>query len=170
MWFDVQAALADIHAGEKRLSNTTPRATCATMATQAAETLPVSHMSPAPHDLESANDTAPWGAADWRMYFDERSAVAEFDGGLSRHEAEQQAWRCCVSEWLSRNFEASEPGSCAWCQRGDLLGRMVMPYGDAGSGHVWLHGECWAAWWAKRSQAAVAALKAVGLHEGSYSA
>lgn len=107
-----------------------------------------------------------WDAADWEGYFNERAAVAEYDGGLPRHEAEAQAFRCCVAEWLCQNFEASEPGQCAWCNRGDLPGRAVLPYGDAIHGHTHLHGECWAAWWAQRRHAAVEALNALGLHEG----
>lgn len=115
----------------------------------------------------AANDTAPWGAADWQAYFDERAGIAEFDGGLTRKEAEVQAYRSCLSEWMRRNFQPSEPGGhCAWCQRGDLTYGPVMPYGSDASGHVWLHSECWAAWYAQRRQAAVAALKTMGLHEG----
>ena len=29
-----------------------------------------------------------WSAEDWRSFFEERAAIAEFDGGLSRTEAE----------------------------------------------------------------------------------
>lgn len=29
-----------------------------------------------------------WSAADYQQYFEERAAIAEFDGGLSRKEAE----------------------------------------------------------------------------------
>ena len=36
-------------------------------------------------------DAEPWGAADWRGYFDERAAVAEFDGAIPRAQAEAQA-------------------------------------------------------------------------------
>ncbi len=128
---------------------------------------PLGHIQNNKGSPSAANDTAPWGADDWQAYFDERAGIAEYDGGLSRHEAEQQAFKCCVSEWMRRNFETSEPGQCAWCQRGELPGRPVLPYGDTTHGHTHLHGECWPAWWARRRQAAIAALKAMGIDEGS---
>ncbi len=168
MWFDVQAALAEIHADEKRLSNSTPRATTATTATQAPGTLPVSHMSHmshTPNDLEAAN-SASWDAIDWQAYYDERAGVAEFDGAIPRTQAEQQAWQCCIAEWLCQHPVTSEPGSCAQCGRGDLTYGPVMPYGDAIHGHTWLHGECWPAWYAHRRQDAIAALAGFGIGGG----
>jgi hypothetical protein len=32
-----------------------------------------------------------WLAEDWRLFFEERAAIAEFDGGLPRTEANAQA-------------------------------------------------------------------------------
>jgi len=104
-----------------------------------------------------------WDADDWQGHYHERAGVAEFDGGLSRHEAELQAFKCCASEWLCRHPATSEPGQCAWCGRGDLAGRMVLPYGDADHGHTWLHGECWPAWYAQRRQEAIEALAGFGI-------
>ncbi len=115
-------------------------------------------------DSETANP-APWDAADWQAYFNERAGVAEFDGGLNRHEAEQQAYRSCVAEWLCQHPVTSPPGQCAWCGRGDLVGRDVMPYGVEAHGHVWLHGECWGLWYAQRRQDAVEALQALGVRQ-----
>jgi hypothetical protein len=37
-------------------------------------------------------DVATW-PADWRDNFEERAAIMEFDGGLTRAEAEVSAWR-----------------------------------------------------------------------------
>lgn len=111
----------------------------------------------------AANDTVPWDAADWQAHFNERAAVAEYEGAIPRPQAERQAFRCCVSEWLCRNPATSEPGQCAWCQRGDLPGRAVLPYGDAIHGHTHLHGECWPAWWDNRHHAAVEALAGFGI-------
>ena len=50
-----------------------------------------------------------WSAEDWQAHFDERAGIAEFDGGLPRPDAETLAFKCCVVEWLNRNFERS-PG------------------------------------------------------------
>jgi len=106
---------------------------------------------------------AVWGASDWGAYFNERAAVAEYDGGLSRREAERQAFKCCVAHWLCQHPVTSEPGQCAWCGRGDLAGRMVLPHGDETHGATWLHGECWGAWYAQRRQEAIEALAGFGI-------
>jgi hypothetical protein len=50
--------------------------------------------------LRPANDV--WTPADWQALFDERAAIAEFDGGLSRPEAEAQAFTRCATHWLER--------------------------------------------------------------------
>src|SRR5215831_16063267 len=39
-----------------------------------------------------------WSAEDWQAYFNERAAIAEFDGGLPRLEAEAQSFSECVAE------------------------------------------------------------------------
>ena len=50
--------------------------------------------------LRSADDG--WSAEDWRVFFDERAGIAEFDGGLPRLQAEAYAFACCATEWLNR--------------------------------------------------------------------
>lgn len=118
--------------------------------------------------LQAASEpVAAWDAADWTAYFDERAGVAEFDGCLPRREAEQQAWRGCIAEWLCQNHTATEPGECAWCGRGDLAGRALLPFGDEVHGEAWFHSECWPQWWARRHEDAIEALAAMGIHEGS---
>ncbi|WP_245504153.1 hypothetical protein [Lichenihabitans psoromatis] len=53
-----------------------------------------------------------WSGEDWRAFFDEHTAIAEFDGGLPRHQAEARAFACCVAEWLNRNPVRSPPSRC----------------------------------------------------------
>jgi len=84
-----------------------------------------------------------WSAEDWQLYFEERAAVAEFDGGLSRIQAEAQAFECCVVKGLDRNPAPATPGTCAWCGRADAA---VVPFGTEPETHAWLHAECWPAW------------------------
>ena len=60
-----------------------------------------------------------WFAEDWYAFFDERAAIAEFDGALPRRDAEAVAFRACVVEWLNRNPVCSPPGRCCWCGRGE---------------------------------------------------
>ena len=58
-----------------------------------------------------------WSAEDWRVFFDERAGIAEFDGSLPRAEAEAHAFECCVIEWLNRHPCPSTPTRCAPVRR-----------------------------------------------------
>jgi hypothetical protein len=96
--------------------------------------------------------------ADWQVYFDERSGIAEFDGGLTRADAETQAFQCCVVEWLNRNPVSSPPGRCLGCGGRENTTDRLLPYGTEQTGHAWLHSRCWEAWHANRKAKAVAIL------------
>ena len=43
--------------------------------------------------LRPTNDG--WSPEDWQVFFDERAAILEFDGGLPRAEAEARAFAYC---------------------------------------------------------------------------
>jgi len=45
---------------------------------------------------------ANWTSEDWRLDFDERAAIAEFEGALPRDQAEALAFAGCVAEGLSQ--------------------------------------------------------------------
>jgi hypothetical protein len=64
-----------------------------------------------------------WSAEDRRAFVDERAGIAEFDGGLSRAEAEAQAFVCCLDEWLNHHPVPSPPGRCLAC--GGVSRRMM---------------------------------------------
>src|SRR6516165_5166017 len=104
-----------------------------------------------------------WSAEDWRSFFEERAAITEFDGGLSRTEAEAQALACCIVEWLNRNPTPSAPGRCAWCGLDESRDAVVLPYGTEPGTHIWLHAECWSNWHCARNTDAIAALGAIGI-------
>jgi hypothetical protein len=104
-----------------------------------------------------------WSAADWQAYFDERAGIAEFDGGLSREDAEARAFACCVAEWLNRHPALSSPGRCLACGSHDHGSDALLPFGIEPIGHAWLHARCWSAWYANRKAEAIAALSAVGI-------
>ena len=78
--------------------------------------------------LRPANDG--WSPEDWQVFFDERAAIAEFDGGLPRAEAEARAFACCVTEWLNRNPTPSTPGRCLACGGGERSLRSVAAVRD----------------------------------------
>lgn len=87
-----------------------------------------------------------WSTEDWRLFFEERAAIAEFDGGLPRNKAEAQAFECCIVEWLNRNPASSKPGRCAWCGRSESQDAIVLPFGTEPGIHVWLHAQRWTEW------------------------
>jgi hypothetical protein len=41
----------------------------------------------------------------WRSWFDERAAILEYDAGLSRAAAEEQALRC-LQDWIRQSTAA----------------------------------------------------------------
>jgi hypothetical protein len=103
-----------------------------------------------------------WSAEDWRLYFEERAAVAEYDGGLLRTEAEAQAFKCCVVKWLDLNPTPSAPGHCAWCG-GPNDRAPVVPFGTEPGTHTWLHTQCWTEWQKMRRSRAKQALNRMGI-------
>jgi len=111
--------------------------------------------------IHSAN----WHAEDWRARFDERAGFLEHDGGWSRLEAEVQAFEQCIVEWLNANPSFSLAGRCAWCGKPETPSATVLPFG-AGEHHAWLHAECWAAWYQRRREEAVLALRGMGITMG----
>jgi hypothetical protein len=104
-----------------------------------------------------------WSAGDWLLYFGERAAVAEFDGGLPRADAEAQAFERCIVEWLNRNPTPSAAGRCLWCGQTENLGAVVVPHGTELGTHAWLHAECWPAWQEFRRSHAQQALMRMGV-------
>jgi hypothetical protein len=105
-----------------------------------------------------------WSAEDWQTFFDERAGIAEFDGGLSRSQAEQGAFACCVVEWLNRNTVSSMPGRCLGCGGSHHSHDPLLPYGIEPTGHAWLHARCWPTWHQDRTAEAVAVLAAMGIN------
>jgi hypothetical protein len=104
-----------------------------------------------------------WSAWDWQAFYDERSGIAELDGGLPRREAEARAFACCVVEWLNRNPAGSSPGRCLGCGQAEHSHDPLLPFGTETIGHAWLHSRCWPAWHAARKAEAIAALATMGI-------
>ena len=111
--------------------------------------------------LRPANDG--WSGEDWLAFFDERAGIAEFDGGLSREQAEACAFAACVVEWLNRNPARSPSGGCLGCGGSEHAHDTLLPFGTEPTGHAWLHSRCWPAWHAGRKAEAVAALAKLGI-------
>jgi hypothetical protein len=105
---------------------------------------------------------AGWSAEDWRVFYDERAGIFEFDGELPRGTAEAQAFETCIIEWLNRNPTPSLPGRCAWCSELETASASVLPFGIEPETHVWLHSECRADWYRWRQEEAATALRTMG--------
>jgi hypothetical protein len=103
-----------------------------------------------------------WTAEDWQAFFDESAGIAEFDGELSRPQAEAQAFESCVVEWLKRNPERGVPGRCPSCGAVEHSSDPLLPIGTKTS-HVWMHSGCWRRWFKARQAKAVAALSMLGI-------
>jgi hypothetical protein len=104
-----------------------------------------------------------WTAQDWQAFFDERTPIAEFDGGLPRQVAEARAFGACVVEWLNRNPVRSVPDRCCWCGGGEREGNVLLPFGTERAGHTWMHSACWRPWHEHRQAQAVDFLQALGI-------
>lgn len=104
-----------------------------------------------------------WSTDDWRLYFEERAAVAEFNGGLTRADAEAHAFECCIIQWLNLHPGPLVTGRCVWCGAAESGNAVVVPFGSDPGTHAWLHAECWPAWHQARRAKAIAELR-VTLH------
>ena len=111
--------------------------------------------------LRRANDG--WSADDWQAFFDERAAIAEFEGGLPRGEAEAHAFACCVTEWINGNPAPSAPGRCLACGGGERPCDPLLPFGTDTIGHAWVHRACWPEWCRATEARAIAALTSMGI-------
>lgn len=92
----------------------------------------------------SPEPVAAAGAPDeyWQTFYEERAAIREYDGGLSRPDAEAGALQDAIAHWLARN--PLTPGvpedGCMHC-----AGALPVDYRVAvlaGAGHAWLHPTC----------------------------
>ena len=91
----------------------------------------------------------------WRDVFEERAAIREYDGGLSREDAEAGALDDLVTRWRCEHpLPASDAAACAHCgKRGPdtpVLAR---------GGHAWLHKACWGPMNEARQKEALVAVK-----------
>lgn len=89
-------------------------------------------------EIATASD---FDSAFWRDYFEERAAIREHDGGLSRADAEAGALTDCVARWRAfHRLPASGDGACVHCGKPGPDTPVL-----ARGGHAWLHRGCWAA-------------------------
>jgi hypothetical protein len=102
-----------------------------------------------------------WSSEDWQVYFDERAAIAEYDGGLPRPQAEVLALACCVAEWMDRTPAHTPNNACAGCGGLETANDPLLPYGGGAAGHSWLHAPCWQGWFDRQKAEAETSLTAL---------
>ena len=103
-----------------------------------------------------------WSPEDYQAFYDERAGIAEYDGRQTRGQAEAAAYEFCVTEWLNRHPEPSQPDCCAWCAKPGTECSIV-PFLAGNGGHTWLHPECWEDWHQDRRSKAQQALGHLGI-------
>jgi hypothetical protein len=100
----------------------------------------------------------------WRRLFEDKIIVARRARGLTRTEAEPEAYRAVVADYLNATHPNTSATRCAGCGRAETPGATLLPMGW-GERHVWLHSGCWDAWREARRAVAIAELAAMGLSD-----
>lgn len=94
-------------------------------------------------------------AVRWRAAFEERAAIMELDGGLSRAAAEAAAMLDLAATWRAENPLAANDGrECAFCGGPGPCTPVL-----AHQGHAWLHKACWGPMNEARQQDALVAVR-----------
>jgi hypothetical protein len=110
--------------------------------------------------------TAAWDATDWQEYFDERAGIYEYDGKLSRPDAERQAFDACISHWMNKNPPAhTDINTCPQCNGAinvQLNNSTAILIGNGG--HIWLHDKCWAGCLERRKAEAISVLRKMSIY------
>jgi hypothetical protein len=116
-----------------------------------------------------AEDEAPHSHLDrdaetWRADFEERAAILEFELGLSREEADRQAFIYAVEKWLVSHPEPPREvwRGCAHCLDDDAEASPLITLPVRGGTTV-LHAGCVTAWQAYRGADAESALMRMGI-------
>ena len=92
--------------------------------------------------------------------------VREAKADLIATLAGDEARGACIVKWLNQHPAPSQSGRCAWCGRPESPGAVVVPFGTEAGTHAWLHAGCWPAWYQRRREEAVLALREMGITMG----
>ena len=98
----------------------------------------------------------------WRRLLAEKIETVVKMRGLPRPNAEAEAFRHIVIEFLNENHPMTDPRVCAYCRGPDLPLTPILPFGG-GDRHSWLHQSCRDPWAEARRADAVAALSQMGI-------
>jgi hypothetical protein len=102
----------------------------------------------------------------WRRILAEKTQTITQLRGLTRPDAEREAFQHVVVEFLNRTHPNADPNRCALCGKTETPDAVLLPYG-VGERHAWLHRGCWDPWRERRCAAAIAELSKLGVVERS---
>jgi hypothetical protein len=100
----------------------------------------------------------------WRRLLSEKIETIVKVRGLPRPDAEAEAFRHIVIEYLNETHPTTDPRVCAHCRGPDLPLTPILPFG-VGDRHAWLHQRCRDRWADRRRAEAVATLAGMGIAE-----
>jgi hypothetical protein len=100
----------------------------------------------------------------WRRLLAEKIETIVKMRGLPRPDAEAEAFRHIVIEYLNETLPGTDPRVCAHCRGPDLPLTPILPFG-VGDRHTWLHQRCRDRWADRRRAEAVATLAGMGITE-----
>jgi hypothetical protein len=100
----------------------------------------------------------------WRRLLAEQLEVVVKTRGLRCADAEAEAFRHIVIEYLNQTHPSTDPRVCAHCRGPYLPLTPTLPFG-VGDRHAWLHQRCHQQWTERRRAEAIAALAAMGVTE-----
>jgi hypothetical protein len=102
----------------------------------------------------------------WRRRLAEKIETIVKIRGLPRPDAEAEAFRHIVIEYVNETHPDTDPHVCAHCRGPDLPLTPTLPFG-IGDRHTWLHQRCRDRWGEARRKAAIEMLAAMGITEPS---
>ena len=100
----------------------------------------------------------------WRRVLAEKVETITQLRGLSRHDAEREAFQHVLIEFLNATHPDTDPTRCGHCGDPETPDATLLPFG-VGERHAWLHQRCWVPWRERRWTEAIAALVAMGITE-----
>ncbi len=122
---------------------------------------PVTRVAHVTHEYSRSDLTAD----DWRDFYQERAAIMEYDGEISREEAERLALDWCIMTWMAANPPCGlSKELCSAC--GESIGRVgedSIPLLAGRESHAWVHHTCVDEWRRQRRRLAVSALAKMGV-------
>ena len=98
----------------------------------------------------------------WRRLLAEKIETIVKMRGLPRPDAEAEAFRHIVVEYLNETLPNTDSRICAHCRGPNLPLTPTLPFG-VGERHAWLHQGCADPWRAVRRKAAIEALAVMGI-------